>query len=100
MTVSDPSFATNGFFEGVPDSLLPTLLEHVKIIRCSRDAIIFQENEPAECMYLIGQGTVRLSKKARGAEQETLVHLGPGEFFGEMALYDPAPRSAQATAAE
>ena len=43
---------------------------------------------------------MRISKRGRGGQQETLTYLEAGDFFGEMALYDPEPRSAQATAAE
>jgi cAMP-binding proteins - catabolite gene activator and regulatory subunit of cAMP-dependent protein kinases len=51
-------------------------------------------------MYLVGKGSVKISKSGRGGQQETLGFIEPGNFFGEMALLDGEPRSAMATAAE
>jgi CRP/FNR family transcriptional regulator, cyclic AMP receptor protein len=55
--------------------------------------VIFEECEPASEMYIVREGTVTLKKGDRPFET-----LGPGEVFGEMALIDPAPRSATAVA--
>jgi CRP/FNR family transcriptional regulator, cyclic AMP receptor protein len=57
--------------------------------------VIFEECEPAAEMYIVRQGTVTLKKGDRSFET-----LGPGEVFGEMALIDPAPRSATAVAGQ
>jgi CRP/FNR family cyclic AMP-dependent transcriptional regulator len=55
--------------------------------------VIFEDCQPASEMYIVRQGTVTLKKGDRAFET-----LGPGEVFGEMALIDPAPRSATAVA--
>jgi len=59
----------------------------------SEGQVIFEDCEPASEMYIVRQGTVTLKKGGRAFET-----LGPGEVFGEMALIDPAPRSATAVA--
>ena len=50
-------------------------------------------------MFVIRKGKVRITKRVRGGEK-TFAVLGPGEFFGEMAILNRTPRSATATAAE
>lgn len=58
-------------------------------------ADLVREGEPADRMYVIVEGRVRIH--ARG---KTLGELGPGEIIGEVALLDARPRSASATALE
>lgn len=59
---------------------------------------IFKEGDHAEEMFIIHQGQVNISKRARNAEQ-ILATLRDGEFFGEMALFTDSARSATATVA-
>ncbi len=63
-------------------------------------ATIFIEHMPGEMLYLIREGTVRISKMLAEGQEKTLVILGPEDVFGEMAILDGAPRSATARAAE
>jgi CRP/FNR family transcriptional regulator, cyclic AMP receptor protein len=61
--------------------------------------VLFREGEPGEKMFLIRAGKVNIVKRIADSEI-TLAVLGPGEFFGEMALLEKLPRSAGATVAE
>jgi len=54
---------------------------------------IFVEGDAGDVMYVVIEGSVRLSVTGR-----TLEKVGTGSVFGEMALIDAAPRSATATA--
>ena len=60
---------------------------------------IFAEGELGAEMFIIQTGRVRISKKT-GDTEKTLVVLEDGDFFGEMAVIDKAPRSAAASAVE
>lgn len=55
--------------------------------------IIFCEYEPGDSFYLIQSGKVKIVK-IFGNIEKTVDILHPGEFFGEMALLEEAPRSA------
>jgi len=59
--------------------------------------IIFCEFEPGDAFYLIQSGKVRIMK-IMGDIEKTIDILPQGEFFGEMALLEEAPRSASAIA--
>lgn len=62
-------------------------------------AILFEENDPGSRMYVIRTGRVRIYRSA-GENEMVLATLGPGDFFGEMALLENLPRSANAQAIE
>jgi CRP-like cAMP-binding protein len=60
---------------------------------------LFKEGDTGKEMYVIQAGKVRISKQVRDVEK-TLVELGAGEFFGEMAVLNDKPRTADATVVE
>jgi CRP/FNR family transcriptional regulator, cyclic AMP receptor protein len=57
---------------------------------------IFQHGDPGDKLYIILEGKVRISRDVPGMGEEALAVLGAGTVFGEMALLDEAPRSADA----
>lgn len=61
--------------------------------------VLVREGEPGKEMYVIQSGKVRITKKVREVEK-VLAILGPGEFFGEMAIISNKPRNASATVEE
>lgn len=60
---------------------------------------IFHEGDTGDCMYLVLRGTVGISKHATH-DACFIDTIGPGDFFGEMALITNMPRSATVTALE
>ncbi len=61
--------------------------------------ILFEENDPGSRMFVIRAGRVRIYRKV-GDTEIVLAFLGPGDFFGEMALLESLPRSATAQTVE
>jgi signal transduction histidine kinase len=91
-------FRTNQLLASISDEIYSQIVDKIDIIHCGPDEVIFEENDPGNCLYLIAQGSVKISKKGRAGQQETLAYLMDQDFFGEMALVDNAKRSAQAAA--
>src|SRR3954468_16561827 len=60
--------------------------------------VIFEEGSTGRELYVVLDGTVEIAKM-NGASKTTIVTLGKGEFFGEMAVIDGSSRSATAIAA-
>jgi CRP-like cAMP-binding protein len=60
--------------------------------------VIFEEGTVGSEMYVLRSGSVRIYRTIEGTEVELARISKPGEFFGEMALVDNAPRSASACA--
>jgi serine/threonine-protein kinase len=56
-------------------------------------AAIVTENEEADAAYLLVEGRCTVRKQAGGEEVE-LRRLGPGDVFGETAIFSSAPRTA------
>jgi CRP/FNR family cyclic AMP-dependent transcriptional regulator len=63
-----------------------------------RDEVIFGANEPADGLYVIATGRVKVCVSSAGGRELILATLGPEQFFGEMALLDNEPRSASVIA--
>jgi CRP-like cAMP-binding protein len=60
--------------------------------------VIFQQGELGTEMFIIQEGEVNIVKHING-ESHTLSHLEKGDFFGEMAVLESVPRTADAIAA-
>ncbi len=60
-------------------------------------AQIVKQGEPDDGMYLVLDGELRV-RLMIGGKETILTTLGPGECFGEIALFDQGPRSADVVA--
>jgi CRP/FNR family transcriptional regulator len=60
---------------------------------------VVKEGEQAVAFFVVAQGKLEVTKGA-GAKKQKLNVLGPGSVFGEMALFDGAPRVATIVALE
>ncbi len=64
-----------------------------------RNETIFHQGDPGDSLYIIEHGAVKIVLPSPEGESEAIIAtLGPGDFFGELALLDGAERSATAIA--
>ena len=93
-------FHNNELLLGISEQAYEQLQHNIEVVPYAPRQIIFEEDEPGDSLYLIGQGSVKISKRGRAGQQETLAYLMERDFFGEMALVDNGIRSAQAAAVD
>ena len=61
--------------------------------------IIIREGDAADCMYFVQEGEVEVIHNQSAEAGPVIARLGPGEYFGEMALLLDQPRNATVRAA-
>jgi predicted acylesterase/phospholipase RssA/CRP-like cAMP-binding protein len=81
------------FFRSLPDESLSAIKDRMQLKHCRKGDIIVEEGDMADSMYLIESGQVEVILGS-GEDERILANLGPGSFFGEMALLLGERRSA------
>lgn len=84
-------------FAAMDDAQLERFITYMQVAKARQFAEIVKQGEPGDAMYLVLEGEVRV-RMVIGGKETILAVLGPGEFFGEIALFDHGPRSADVVA--
>ena len=84
-------------FEGTDPSVLAEVANQMTVESCRPSEIIIREGDPGTKFYLIHEGEVECFKGS-AEDRQVLVRLGPGDFFGELALLKDSPRAASVQA--
>ena len=87
-------------FQRLTPEELEQLAAEVDQVKFDPDETIFNEQDKGDALYVVEAGSVRIWVLDEDVEPVTLKELGPGEFFGELAVLDRGPRSTNATAIE
>lgn len=91
-------FRGNRLLRGLEDELLRRISGFAVTKRYGDGALLFAKGDAAEGLFAVVSGQVRISVYS-GAGKEVLLNLlGPGDSFGEIALLDGWPRTANAVA--
>jgi CRP/FNR family cyclic AMP-dependent transcriptional regulator len=88
-------------FAGLDAASLDAVAGALRPRRFRRGEVIFHAGDPGDALFVVTAGQVKITLPADdGSEPAILTTVGPGEFFGELALLDGAARSATAVALE
>ena len=87
-----PLFAT------LDDAAFKLLTDDIQEIDLSRNAVLFYEGDQGDQLFAVLSGKVKLGRTAADGRENMVALMGPGDVFGEMALFDPSPRSTNAVA--
>ena len=85
-------------FEGLTQGQLAKVAGIARERSYEGGAFLFREGEVGHEMFVLLSGKVRISKSVPGIGEEALAILEGGQYFGEMALIEDSPRSADAIA--
>lgn len=79
---------------------LTEIAGHLQHRRFAQGERIVSEGEPGESLFVIAEGSVRVTMRSPEGRELDLARLGAGEFFGEVAVLKRRRRTATITAAE
>ena len=99
-SVSFSSLSASPLLKGMSKEEVASLEKIFTSRRIPAGKTIFIENMPGESLYLVRQGTVRISRMLAEGDEQILIVLGADDVFGEMAVLDGGKRSATARIAE
>jgi len=88
------------FFAGVPLDELEKLATSLQRRTVKAGKAVFRQDDPGSSLYVIESGVVKVQRTSPEGKEVILTILGAGDFFGELALLDGEPRSADAVAKE
>ena len=81
-------------FKDIAEPELTTLAETLRERPLKRGQVLVREGGAGEEMFVVLRGSMVISKAVTGRVEQVLARIGPGDFFGEMSLFDRSPRSA------
>lgn len=74
------------------------LAGHMRLRRYAKDEVVFHREDPASHLFVVASGTVKISIPDENGREVVFALYRGGDIFGELALFDGAPRSATVTA--
>jgi CRP/FNR family transcriptional regulator, cyclic AMP receptor protein len=89
--------ARAGILQGVTPEAAAALASHLRHLSFPRRHTVFVQGEPGDDLYIILAGKVKIRHRTAAGHETLIAILGPADMFGELALFDPGPRTSTVT---
>ena len=87
-----------GLFQGVDPGATASLIAQLRPVEFRRGQEIFHQGDPGDTLFIIVSGKVKIAYENPDGRASLLALLGPSDVFGELAIFDPGPRTSTAAA--
>lgn len=94
----DEVLARAAIFRGVDPEAVAALSGQLQEASFRRGHKVFTEGELGDKLYIITAGTVKVGCSAPDGRESLLTLMGPSDMFGELAIFDPGPRTSTVSA--
>jgi CRP/FNR family transcriptional regulator, cyclic AMP receptor protein len=95
-TVERRSLDNTDLFAPLPVEVLDTLRSHATVRDLTRNEWLFRKGDESDALYVIQEGRIAIATQSGDGRETVLAVLDDGALFGELPLFDDAPRSADA----
>ena len=90
----------NPLFSGLGAEAIGAIARLCQTRRLPTGQTLFVKGDPGDALYGVRRGQIRIETGTSGGERLTIEVFGPGDLFGEIAVLDGRPRTADAVAQE
>lgn len=94
------ALADSDFFGSLTEEEIDRLVAFGSTVKVATGQLIFQKGDPGDSLAVVVEGRVRIGTVSAEGREAALNYVDAGQSFGEMAILDGKPRSADATALE
>jgi CRP-like cAMP-binding protein len=89
------------FFSPLTVGQLDSVLPYIALYAFDKGETVFRQGQPGDAFFIVYSGKVAVRvKDGLFSFKRTVAELGPGAFFGEIALVSTSPRTATVSALE
>lgn len=97
-TVNPEMLKGIALFQGLGEPALQLIARELPTHHVEVGKVIIQEGDEAREMYVVLAGELEVTKHSPSGVDHRVALLGPGDWFGDMSIVDPRPRSASVRA--
>ena len=79
---------------------IKSFIDILDVINLKEGETLFSQGDTGDQLYIVKTGKIAITIKLPNGTEKEITQLSEGEFFGEMSIFEKAPRSASCTVIE